>query len=168
VLVCSVDAGDEFFVVRRLETRRVPAGRIDPHGFITHDPEDAFIGACRVAEHRDFALQPKIVELLKKAHRSVAGKSHIDGVKVWFDLRQIGRVFGRVEWRPEFLHDLVARRLECEMKAAGALVAVSEIFGDDGDLLIAEALGRVIAEWIGHLRCRNRKRAAPTGLGRGF
>src|SRR5262249_44765472 len=121
-------------VVRCVQARCIPAPGIDSDRFITHHSENALIGACRIAEYGDFALQPKIVELLKKTHRITAGKSHIDGVNIWFDLRQIWRIFRRVERWPEFLHALAAHRLECEMEAAGALVAVSEILGDNGNL----------------------------------
>src|SRR6516225_434329 len=78
VFVCGIDASDKFVVVWCIQARRIPAPRIDSDRFITHHPKNAFIGACCIAKHGDFALQPKIVELLEKAHRIAAGKSHID------------------------------------------------------------------------------------------
>src|SRR5262245_43335835 len=67
-LVCGIDAGNKFVVVRRIQARRIPAPGIDSDSFIAHHPENPLIGACRVTENSNFALQSKIVELIKNAH----------------------------------------------------------------------------------------------------
>src|SRR5438067_3034771 len=104
--------------------------------------------------HGDFSFQPVVLELLQEAQRIAAGKTHIDPVGVGLDLRQIRRIVRRVERWPESLHDPAAGRFEGELESAGALVAVREILRDDRHPLVAKRLCRVIAQWVGHLRCR--------------
>ena len=130
-MYCGVDAGDEFLVVRRVEAGGVPAGAVDADRLLAHHLEDALVGHGGVAEHGDLALQAEFGERLEEAQRVGAGKAGVDRVDVRLDLREIGAVFRRVERRPQLLHDLAAGRLEGEMEAAGAFVAVGEILGDD-------------------------------------
>ena len=104
------------------------------------------------AEHAEFSFQPVVVQLFEEAQRIAAGKAHIDSVQVRFDLRQVRRIVRRVERWPEFLHDLAAGSFEGKMESACALVPVSEILRDYRHSLVAEGLGCVVAQWIGHLR----------------
>src|SRR5262245_7848586 len=101
VFIGLVDAGDEFLVVGRVETGRVPAAGDDTHSFVAHHSENALVGACGVAEHGDFALQPEFAELLEKAQRIAARKTHVDGVHIAFDRGKIRCVFRCVERRPQ-------------------------------------------------------------------
>src|SRR6185437_10955605 len=106
VLVFGIDGGNERLVVGRIESGRVPAAGVDADRFLAHQLENAFVGARSVAEHGELALEPVFVELLEKAQRIDAGKTHIDAVDIGTDLRQERRVIRRVERRPELLHYL--------------------------------------------------------------
>src|SRR5215472_14122027 len=63
VLVGLIDTGNEFLVVRRVETGGVPAPGNHANAFLTHHAEDAFVGASCVAEHSNFSLQSEFAEL---------------------------------------------------------------------------------------------------------
>ena len=154
MLIAGVDAGNEFLVVRGIEAGGVPTGAEGVDRLLAHQLENALVGARGISEHGEFPFQPVILELLQEAQRIAAGEAHVDAVHVGLDLRQVRRIVGRIERWPEFLHDLAAGRFEGELESAGALVAIGEILRDDRHSFKAKRLGRVIAQWVGHLRCR--------------
>src|SRR5512143_757551 len=66
VLVSLVDAGNEFLVVRCVESCGVPASGEDANPFLAHHPQNALVGAGGVAEHGNFSLQSEVAELLEE------------------------------------------------------------------------------------------------------
>src|SRR5438105_3604470 len=75
-----------------------------------HVLEDAFVGKRRVAEHG--RLQAVLAVGAQEPHWIRAGEPGIDAVDVRLELADERPVVGRVERRPELLHDLAARILE--------------------------------------------------------
>ena len=97
-------------------------------------------------------LHPVLAVRAQEAQRVGAGEAGVDAVDVGLQLADERTVVGRVERRPELLHDAPAGVLEGPVEARRTLVAVGEVVGDHRDALQAELLGRVVAHRVHRLR----------------
>src|SRR5205814_8045997 len=82
----------EALVFRRVDRRRVPAGRYDPERLVTHVLEHSFVDAGRIAQHRDLGLQAVFVELAQEAQPVDAGEPRVYRVDVRLDLPDVRAV----------------------------------------------------------------------------
>jgi hypothetical protein len=103
------------------------------------------------AEHRDLPLQAKVLVLLGDAEGLCAEEEHEDGVHVSPDLGEIGGEVLGVQGDPESLDDLPAVLLEGPLEAAGHLPPEGIVRSEHRDSLVAQGLGRVLAEGVGVL-----------------
>src|SRR5207245_10329345 len=98
------------------------------------------------ADERQLRLQPGVLILLAKARRRDRDHEREHRVRVALDLGEIRREVRGVERGPQLLHDLAPVLLERLLEAADDLPAEGVVDTDDGDLLVAEGLRRVLTE----------------------
>ena len=138
----------------RIIGRGIGLGGEDAGRLLAHEAQDRRIRRGAVAEQRHVLLQTVFAILLDEAHRVRAGEAHIDRIDVLglADLRQVRRVVGRVERRPQLFDDLAAGILEDALKAGNRLVPIGEIIGDGDDALVVQRLGGVVGHGVAVLR----------------
>src|SRR5712691_6786426 len=140
---------DQPLVARRVEIVRVEVARDHPERLVAEGLQERIVAGRRAGEDRE--LEPLIFVLLHELQRVRSGESLDDGVDA-ADLREVGRVVGRHEWRPQLLHDPAARVLEDALEAGHLLVAEREVVGDRDHALELQLLRRVVGQRVQVLR----------------
>ena len=97
---------------------------ISPVALVAERADDRIVGHRGAADQR--LRQAERARLLGEFDRVRPGQHFAHHVGAG-NLRDIGRIIGRVQRRPQLLHDLAAIGLEHTLKAADLLVAECEV-----------------------------------------
>src|SRR5712692_11273116 len=140
---------DESLVARRIEIVRIEVARDHPERLVAEGLQERIVAGRSAGDDRE--LEPLILVLLHELQRVRSGESLDDGVDA-ADLREVGRVVGRHERRPQLLHDPAARVLDDALEAGHLLLDEREVVGDGDHALELQLLRRVVGQGVQVLR----------------
>src|SRR5712691_2712882 len=140
---------DEPLVARRVEIVRVEVARDHPERLVAEGLQERIVAGRRAGEDRE--LEPLILVLLHELQRVRSGEALDDGVDA-ADLREVGRVVGSREWRPQLFHDPAARVLEDALEPGHLFMTEGEVVREGDHALVLQLLGGVVGERVQVLR----------------
>src|SRR5262245_23893966 len=143
--VIFADGGEELLVGRRIVVERIRDRIQDAVGLVAEAARDDVIGEGQPADQRH--RETEVFVLLDELERIGSGQAVADDIAIG-DLRDVGRIVGRVERRPQLLEHAPASLLEWTLEAADLFVAEGEIVHHGDGALDLHLLERVVGHRV--------------------